>query len=210
MKLIPKNWEEHQHYKNRFPPWIKLHKKLLNDRDFMCLPIASKALAPLLWLLASESKEDSGEFNASTEELMFRLRFTEKEIESARKPLIDKGFFILASTTLALCKQVAPESCSEKRREETETETDFERWFLIFWEKYPSCLNKTGRKAALEEFKKLKPTKDLFQQIMDGLDSYCCSKKVSDGYVFNPKRWLKEKHWEDVVEQQSSWMKEGS
>lgn len=116
MKLIPKNWASFQHYKNRCPPWIKLHRDLLNDRDFMCLPIASKAIAPLLWLLASEHQD--GIFEAEIQELMFRLRISEHELTSGLKPLIDKGFFLDASTMLAPCLQVAtPET-------ETETETD--------------------------------------------------------------------------------------
>ena len=44
--MKPKNWSHFQHYKDRCPPWIKLHKELLNDRAFMTLPTASKALAP--------------------------------------------------------------------------------------------------------------------------------------------------------------------
>ena len=30
-RLHIKNWGEFQHYKKRNPPWIKLHKKLLDD-----------------------------------------------------------------------------------------------------------------------------------------------------------------------------------
>lgn len=105
MKLIPKNWKEFQHYKDRCPPWIKLHRDLLNDREFMCLPLASKALAPLLWLLASEEKD--GCFQADSEELVFRLRIAIKDIEAGLKPLIDKGFFIIASGVLAGRKQGA-------------------------------------------------------------------------------------------------------
>jgi hypothetical protein len=37
MKLIPKNWGKFQHYKDRCPPWIKLHRDLLNDREFLHL-----------------------------------------------------------------------------------------------------------------------------------------------------------------------------
>ena len=123
MKLIPKNWSIFQHYKDRCPPWIKLHRDLLNDRVFMCLPIASKALAPLLWLLASESK--TGEFNASIEELEFRLRISSKDIEFGLKALIDKGFFLDASTMLAACLQSAiPERETER---ETETKGEAER-----------------------------------------------------------------------------------
>jgi hypothetical protein len=118
MLLKPKNWAVFQHYKDRCPPWIKLHRDLLNDRVYMCLPIASKALAPLLWLLASETKD--GQFDGSLDELMFRLHITKKEYEDGLKPLIDKGFFIVASRVLADSKQDAiPET-------ETETETEAE------------------------------------------------------------------------------------
>jgi hypothetical protein len=115
MKLIPKNWTKFQHYKDRNPPWIKLHRDLLNDKEFMRLPLASKGLAPVLWLLASESVE--GVFDADFDELEFRLRISQKELEVAIKPLIDNGFFLDASTMLAPCLQDAiPET-------ETETET---------------------------------------------------------------------------------------
>ena len=59
MLLITKNWAEFQHYKDRSPPWIKLHKELLDDRQYQSLPLASRALAPMLWLLASETKDGS-------------------------------------------------------------------------------------------------------------------------------------------------------
>jgi hypothetical protein len=87
----------------------------------MCLPLASKALAPLLWLLASESKD--GTFDGSLDELVFRLHITPKDYQDGVKPLIDKGFFVVASGVLAECYQDAiPE-----REGETETETKTER-----------------------------------------------------------------------------------
>lgn len=122
MKLKPKNWNHFQHYKDRNPPWIKFHREILNDRDFMMLPLASKALAPLLWLLASE--EQDGVFDASIEELQFRLRLSTDDIEQGLKPLIDKGLFVIDSGVLASGLQVAPESCSER---EGETETKREK-----------------------------------------------------------------------------------
>jgi len=122
MKLIPKNWAVFQHYKDRNPPWIKLHRETLNDRTYMTLPIASKALAPLMWLLASESK--SGVFDGSVDDLMFRLHITKKEYEDGVKPLIDKGFFEIASGVLADCEQDArPETETER---ETETKKEVE------------------------------------------------------------------------------------
>ena len=121
MLLQPKNWAVFQHYKDRCPPWIKLHRDLLTDRSYMSLPIASKAIAPMLWLLASESKD--GVFDGSLDELVFRLHITPKEYQDGVKPLIDNDFFILVSGVLAERKQDAiPE-----REGETEKETETKR-----------------------------------------------------------------------------------
>lgn len=117
-RLVAKNWGQFQHYKDRSPPWIRLHRALLDNRDFQRLPVASRALAPMLWLLASESLD--GSINADPDELAFRLRQPESEIIEALKPLIDKGFFSymgeVASEPLAPRSQVAVP--------ETETETE--------------------------------------------------------------------------------------
>ena len=121
MLLQPKNWAVFQHYKDRCPPWIKLHRDLLNDRAFMRLPIASKAIAPMLWLLASESKD--GVFDGSLDELVFRLHITEKEYQAGVKPLIDNDFFNVVNGVLAERLQTAiPET-----ERETETETKKEK-----------------------------------------------------------------------------------
>jgi len=119
MLLQPKNWAVFQHYKDRCPPWIKLHRDLLNDRSYMRLPIASKALAPMLWLLASESKD--GVFDGSLDELVFRLHITPKEYQDGVKPLIDNDFFILVSGVLAERKQVAIPETETETEGETET-----------------------------------------------------------------------------------------
>ena len=109
MKAIPKNWSSFQHYKGRKPPWVKLHRALLDDRNYQCLPLAARALAPMLWLLASESMD--GVFDASVEELAFRLRTPDDEIQAGLGPLLDAGFFVPAvhdaSTKLAGCELIA-------------------------------------------------------------------------------------------------------
>ena len=124
MLMQPKNWATFQHYKDRCPPWIKLHRDLLNDREFMRLPLASKALAPLLWLLASESKD--GTFDGSLDELVFRLHISEKEYKDGIKPLIDKGFFVSDSTMLAERKQHAIPETETERETETKKERETE------------------------------------------------------------------------------------
>lgn len=123
MILRPRNWKSFQHYKDRSPPWIKLHRDLLNDFDFARLPLASKALAPLLWLLASES--EAGEINLSSEALAFRLHVDSKTLEDGLKGLIDMGFFELASDVLA--ERLQPAIPEREREAEREAETEARR-----------------------------------------------------------------------------------
>jgi uncharacterized phage protein (TIGR02220 family) len=94
VKIQPKNWEEFQHYRDRNPQWIKLHRKLLDDYQFHGLPVASRALAPMLWLIASESL--TGVIDADCGNLAFRLRMDVGETEQALQPLLDAGFFVPA------------------------------------------------------------------------------------------------------------------
>lgn len=113
------NWREFQHYRNRRPPWIKLQRTLLDDYNFHCLPVASKALAPCLWLIASDDL--NGQIQCASEALAFRLRMTECELLDALNPLIERGFFVVANTMLATCEQHAiPET---EREGETERES---------------------------------------------------------------------------------------
>lgn len=113
-----KNWSEFQHYKDRSPPWIKLHRALLDDFQFTSLPLASKALAPLLWLLAAESKD--GTVSLDAEWLAWRLRIDVSDVQDGLSPLIDGGFLITASKPLAKRKRRAiPE-----REGETEGEKE--------------------------------------------------------------------------------------
>ena len=100
------DWDRFQHYQNRAaPPWIKLHRGILDSRRFQCLPLASKALAPQIWLIASEN---CGRIDIDADELQFRLRWPIEEIRAGINPLIDNGYLILegecyqrASTPLA-------------------------------------------------------------------------------------------------------------
>lgn len=53
-QLEVKNWKAFQHYGQRNPPWIKLHRAILDDYTFCSLPDAAKAHLMLLWLYASQ------------------------------------------------------------------------------------------------------------------------------------------------------------
>ena len=119
-----KNWEKFQHYKDRNPPWIKLHNSLMTDPDFLCLQDASKLHLIMIWLFASRSENKI----TTDEKLLTRLLMLDKQVDLS--PLVSAGFLIPydnclqdASTTLADRLQLAsPET--EQSRAETETETE--------------------------------------------------------------------------------------
>lgn len=123
MTITPKNWRDFQHYKDRNPPWIRLHKRLLDDFDFYSLPIASKALAPMLWLLASESV--SGVISLSIQKIAFRVRMSEHDLSAALKPLLDGGFFEMEQDDSAVLaeglRHAVPMHCITETSTEAET-----------------------------------------------------------------------------------------
>jgi hypothetical protein len=53
--LTVKNWKDFQHYGKRNPPWIKLHRAVIDDYAFCSLPDAAKGHLMLIWLYASQN-----------------------------------------------------------------------------------------------------------------------------------------------------------
>jgi hypothetical protein len=115
-----KNWAFFQHYKDRRPPWIKLHHVLLEDCNFIRLPLASRALAPLFWLLASESED--GVVSGTPADVAFRLRLTTEEVSEGITGLCNGGYI---TTEQDASDVIAPRQ--QETRLETETETERER-----------------------------------------------------------------------------------
>lgn len=109
------NFDQYQHYKHRNPPWIKLYFALLDDYEFMSLPVDSRWLAVCLILLASQT---GNQIPHDPEWLQSRLRL---ESPPNLGPLFASEFILLdgckhdASALLAFRKQNAD---SEKSREE--------------------------------------------------------------------------------------------
>lgn len=195
MKLIPKNWVNFQHYKLRSPPWIKLHRNLLDDMQYQRLPVASKALAPMLWLLASESID--GVITKNIDEIAFRLRMSEKDVSQALKPLIDNGFFIDASNLLSQCYQDATSETETETEIKTEKKRDKDspNGFDLFWNSYGK---KKGKPNAIKEWIKLNLDGDevTIQFIINKAKEQALA--IPDPkYRKDPERWLKGHHWED-------------
>jgi hypothetical protein len=190
MLISPNNWADLQHYKDRAPPWIKLHKKLLDNYEFQSLPVASRALAPMLWLLASE--HELGYIDATPEKLAFRLRMSESTAKDALKPLIDKEFFSVVqgdSSVLATGKRGAtPETEAEERQRRDRQARDFE----TFYAAYPK---KKNRADAVKAFAKVAvPIETLVAAIkaQRGSEDW---QKEGGRYVPYPASWLNSEGW---------------
>src|SRR5512139_3557119 len=208
MILTPKNWKSFQHYKDRAPSWIKLHKSLLDDFDFCCLPVASRALAPFLWLLASEYED--GKITASLDALSFRLRLTRGELADALSPLIEKGFFD-ASEPLAECKQDASLEKRREDREEIEEEkiystvakaTRRDEQFEEFWKAYPRRGGANPKAPAEKLFVAAVKAGANPQDIIAGAKACAIAETAKLGTEFIPQavKWLRDKRWQDYNE----------
>ncbi len=81
-----KNWSEYQHYKDRDPPWIKLHFKMLTSRDWVVLNDSSRVLAIASMLIASRH----GGKIPNDPEYIQRIAFLNKPPDF--KPLVKCGF----------------------------------------------------------------------------------------------------------------------
>lgn len=120
--LFVKNWTKFQHYRDRDPPWIKLHKSLLDDYEFCRLQDASKLHLIMLWLYAARN---NGRMPNDPEFLRNKLSLSKPP---DLKLLIEKGFLIVeqdASVMLSPRLQDAmPEGEGETYKQEAETEVD--------------------------------------------------------------------------------------
>jgi len=179
MVIKPKNWSDFQHYKDRSPKWIKLHRGLLDDFEFHCLPLASRALAPMLWLLASE--DDDGQVCCNWEKLAFRLRCGAEEIEQAVKSLIEGGFFTVvqnASKPLAELERNASLEKSKSREEREESKNGanapdgYSTEFESAWSKYPKRAGGNPKSKAWKAWKARIADGESVSVMTAGVDRY--------------------------------------
>jgi hypothetical protein len=120
------NWKQHQHYKDRSPPWIKLQKEVLDSFEWCRLQDASKAIALVIWIVASEHKDpSSGLLEDNIEKIAHRARCDILKVNEAVKDLIRNGFLIHekdASDLLSPCYQNAVPEAEAEAEKETEGE----------------------------------------------------------------------------------------
>lgn len=144
MILRIRNWGQYQHYKDRCPPWIKLHFKLLSSRDWVVLADASRVLAVACMLVASQSDGEPGEFSADPEYIQ-RVAYLHDTPDF--KPLIDCGFLEVVDGVLADAS-----GCKQKlANRTTEAETEKEKKDAPDGEIFPDV-----PESVIRDFRKLR------------------------------------------------------
>ena len=186
--LVIKNWSEFQHYKNRNPPWIKLHRALIDDYSFSALPDHLKAHLVLLWILASQNDG----------KVPYDTKFLSKKI-CASEPLdldllISAGFLIPeqdAGNSLAAGNQAARKllaehrSSEEKRRGEKKScaiashEKVDPVGFSECWEAYPRREGSNSRKEAQAAYRARLMAGVAASDLLNGVQCYATYAKVT-------------------------------
>ena len=120
-----KGWSTFQHYRNRRPPWIKLHRTLLENKEWHKLGYASRALAITIWLMASEHEDQSsGLVTDDYEELAFRARMKDMDVVEAVKELIKQGFIEIVQAEIPNLLAPRYQLATPEGEGETKTESD--------------------------------------------------------------------------------------
>ena len=201
-----KNWSKWQTYRSDRgqPPWIKLHRCLMRNPEWVALSDAERGQLVGIWLLAADH---DGAIPASTD-LIQKLCYLET------KPNINKfielGFICQNGVDVASRRR---QDDQPKAETETETDTDTkknnalfcQKDFDKFWLLYPI---KREKKDVIVLWKKMLKSNKLpkVDILITAIQNQTEWRKNASG-EFRPDwkypiRWLKKQCWEDEITQE--------
>lgn len=185
-----RNWERFQHYKDRNPPWIKLHMELLASADWVMLDDASKLLMVVCMMLASRND------GVLTADASYVKRVAYLRSTPNFKPLIACGFLIPLAGASTLLADARPEKEAETETEaETDTLSAVPADFARFWTDYPREKN-MSKKRALMAWRRLSPEKRVqAQAAIPGYRSYI-EKNKSWYHTVHAERFLSQERFD--------------
>ena len=200
MTIKIKNWSKFQHFKDRRPPWIKLHRDILEQRDITLISDCSFRVLVGLWLLASEDEDMQGGL-PDIDDISFRLRIDKAKVTKALSELEP---WLDINVTSERYQSDAPETETETEVEvETEVETYIPPTIVEvsgFNEWYDSYPRKIGKKAAEKAFNSAIKSGVTIEQLTQGVAAY--NQEIKDAgtstqFIKHPSTWLNQGCYDD-------------
>ena len=195
-----KNWQQYQHYKDRNPPWIKLHRELLTSETWVSLDDASRVLAIASMMLAAAT----GNKIPSNPDYLRRVAYLHSDPNLSQLLEIDFIEFIdekvnIASTLLADASNTHTNARPEKSRAEHKehvSDSPTSDRFVEFWKAYPPSSRKVAKSTCGKKWvaKKLDRFAD---EIIADVVSKSDSKQWRDGFSPAPLTYLNQERWGD-------------
>ncbi len=194
-QLRVKNWEKFQHYKDRNPPWIKLHYEMMTSEDWVMLSDASKLLAVVCMMIAS--RNDGHVRNDPA--YIKRVAYLEKLPDL--KPLIKSGFLMLADASIV--EQTLEKCTTETEAYRTETEIYTEARaieiadnFEAFWSGWiPFEMSKGSKSDASKAY--FRATKGVdHETLIRTRDQYLANCVTHRCKTKHASSWLNSRGWE--------------
>jgi hypothetical protein len=197
-----RNWDKWQTYRSDRgqPPWIKIHRCVMRDPEWVSLSDAEKGQLVSLWLLAADNK---GSIPAD-EKLIQKLCFLTTPLKLNK--FIELNFIYRNDADLT------PEGRQDDQpKAETETETEAkaeaenkQSKFDKFYAVYPKKKNKGQAEKA---FFKINPNGELLTKMVSVIEKIKKTEswlKNNGQFIPYPATWLNAKGWEDEIIEEPS------
>lgn len=187
-----------------------MHRDLLYNYEFRCLPDSSKSHLMLIWLLASQI---GNKIPNDPDWIRERIGCHEKVDLS---DLIDSGFLIADSKAIASRKQSATPETEAKTEAKTEEQKPppikpvkkkvtrkrvvKQKRFREFYDAYPKHV---AAKSAEKQWEKMKLDDKCDMIVADIKNRLKNHDTWIEGFIPNPKKYLEEERWTDEIRQRN-------
>jgi hypothetical protein len=189
--IVVKEWERYQHYKDRSPPWIKLHRTLLTSPTWIMMDDASRVLAIAIMLLAAAT----GNKILADAAYIQRVAYLNKKPDWSKLAqigfieIIDENGTSLAdaSAMLADASNLHTNATIETDQIRSEKNVHFDE----FWSSYPRRQARRNAEAAFCSALK----RASHGEILQGLKGYAFSPDPK--FIPLAATWLNGDRWRD-------------
>jgi hypothetical protein len=190
------NWDKWQTYRadRGQPPWIKVHRRLMRNPEWIALSDVERGQLVAIWLLAADR---DGAIPASAE-LIQKICYMDSTPNIAK--YVELGFISTNGVKAASSRRQGdqPEAKAKAKAEKKKPMAKFDP----FWTAYPL---KVKKQAALKSWKKIKPTPEILQTILTAIENQKQEheefRKAGEWHPEwpHPSTWLNNARWEDEI-----------